>query len=64
MKLREQMELADKKLEKLGFDSVDKAIIFCLLSQMKKINWLFSADKVEINEWYNRVQLYEKMSLI
>ncbi|MFA5716068.1 MAG: hypothetical protein WC998_10020 [Candidatus Paceibacterota bacterium] len=62
MKLREQIELADKKLELMGFDSVDKAVIFCTLSHAKRIDWLLNADEDKINAWYNRIQAVEKVT--
>jgi hypothetical protein len=53
MILRESIEQADKKLEKLGFDNVEKAIIFYNLVVPRGIVWLLTASKKEINDWYD-----------
>ena len=48
MTLRESIEKVDKRLELMGFDSVDKAIIF----HEGSIDWLLTATDKEINDWY------------
>jgi hypothetical protein len=49
MTLRESIEKADKRLELMGFDSIEKAIIFHFCIDP---NWLLKSTDKEINDWY------------
>lgn len=52
MTLRESIEKADKRLELMGFDSIEKAVIFHFCIDP---NWLLKSTDQEINHWYERL---------
>jgi hypothetical protein len=53
MTLRESIEKADKRLELMGFDSIEKAIIF----YKRSVVWILTETDKEINDWYESLDV-------
>ena len=59
MTLRESIEKADKRLELMGFDSIDKAIIYNSghFFHFDVIGWILTATDQQINDWYESLEV-------
>ena len=53
-------ELAEQRIDKMGFDDNDKAVIFYDWPEGDEhINWLLTATEAEINSWFETVNVSE-----
>ena len=53
-------ELAERRIDKMGFDEHDKEVIFYYCAEGDEhINWLLTATEDEINSWFDAVDTQE-----
>ena len=59
-KARDKRELAEKRIDKLGFDEEEKKIVFYDWSEGDShIEWLLTATEKEINDWFDLKNIQE-----
>ena len=52
--MKKLIELAEKRLDKMGFDEEEKMIVFSNVFNMDEfIEWLLTGTESEINTWFD-----------
>lgn len=58
--MKTKRELAEARIDKMGFDEHDKEVIFYDWAEGDEhINWLLTATEDEINSWFDAVDAQE-----
>jgi hypothetical protein len=60
--MNSKRELAEARIDKMGFDEREKAVIFYDWPEGDEhLDWLLTATEKEINEWFESVDIQDSM---
>jgi len=58
--MADKRELAEKRLDKMGFDEVEKKVAFKNVARPDEfVEWLLTATEKEINTWFDLKNIKE-----